>query len=91
MGTVSWLALALPFVAYGLCAWSSSHPWRDSGAFASAVVTRRYAFLASVVVAACVLLTDAGLKEWRQTWKPLAALAFSGALYALAARFTWIF
>ena len=36
-------------------------------------------------------MTDTGLKEWRQTWKPVAALAFSGVLYALAARFTWIF
>jgi hypothetical protein len=91
IGTVSWLALALPFVAYGLCAWSFSHPWHESGAFASVVLTRRYAFLTSVIVAVCVLLTDTGLKEWRQTWKPVAALAFSGVLYALAARFTWIF
>jgi hypothetical protein len=91
IGTVSWLALALPFIAYGLCAWSLAHPWHDSGAFASVDLTRRYAFLASVVVAAVVLLTDAGFREWRQTWKPLAALALTGLLYALADRFTAIF
>ena len=91
IGTVSWLALALPFIAYGLCAWSLAHPWHDSGAFTSVVLTRRYAFLASVIVAALVLCTDAGFKEWRHTWKPVAGLAFTGLLYILAARFTAIF
>ena len=91
LGTVSWLALALPFIAYGLCAWSFSHPWHDSGAYASTALTRRYAFFSSGILAAVVLLVDTGLKEWRQIWKPLAALAFSGLLYALAARFTSIF
>jgi hypothetical protein len=91
IGTVSWLALALPFYAYGLCAWSIAHPWHDSGAFTSFVLTRRYAFLGCVIIAALVLCTHAGPKEWRQTWKPLVSLALAGLLYFLAARFTPIF
>ena len=91
IGTASWLALALPFVTYGLCAWSFVHPWHGSGAFTSVVLTRRYGFLATLVIASLVLFTDAGLKAWRHTWKPVTGLALTGLLYVLAARFTALF
>jgi quinol-cytochrome oxidoreductase complex cytochrome b subunit len=88
--TFSWVTLALPFLAYGVCALALLFPWADSGPYTSAVLARRYAFLVSASIAACVLLTDAGFKTWREALKPLASLVLCALLYTLAARFTWV-
>jgi len=89
--SLSWLTVALPFIAYGMCAWSFSHPWSDSGPYLSVVLMRRYAFLASFLIAGGVLCADLGFKKRRQIWKPLAGLALTGLFYALAARFEHVF
>src|ERR1017187_622426 len=87
----SWASLVVPLIAYVLCKQAFTHHWFSHGTWRDVVLVRRYAFLVSSIIGSLVLLRDAGSKQWRLFWLPLASLILTYLLYIETAEFTLYF
>ena len=83
----------MPLIAYGLCSEvSTGHLFFSQPPYGrNVVLLRRYAFLASAIIAALVFPGDAGFKRRGLIWLPFVSMALTYWFYVEAAVFTGFF